>query len=94
MSLQQEKMPPLLSGLDDLAEVAKDCAGHRFATANRSDLILAPSRFDVHRHGIRRRRVASVSAEAESPLPVPERAPGSASLSRSRPVPSPMTCTS
>ena len=65
-------MPPLLGSLDYLAEVAKDWARHRFATANRSDFTLAPSRFDLHRHGVRRRRVASGSAEAQSPLAVAE----------------------
>jgi hypothetical protein len=72
MSLGQGQMPPLLGSLDYLAEVAKDWARHRFATANRSDFTLAPSRFDLHRHGVRRRRVASGSAEAQSPLAVAE----------------------
>ena len=72
MSLEQEQIPPLLGSLDYLVEVAKDWATHRFATANRSDFTLAPSRFDLHRHGVRRRQVASGSAEAESPLAVAE----------------------
>jgi hypothetical protein len=70
MSLEQGQIPPLLGSLDYLAEVAKDWARYRFATANRSDFTLAPSRFDLHRHGVRRRRVASGSAEAQSPLAV------------------------
>jgi hypothetical protein len=72
MSLEQGQMPPLLGSLDYLAEVAKDWARHRFATASRSDFTLAPSRFDLHQHGVRHRRVASGSAEAESPLAVAE----------------------
>jgi hypothetical protein len=70
MSHEQGQMPPLLGSLDYLAEVAKDWARHRFATANRSDFALAPSRFDLHRRGVRRRRVASGSPEAQSPLAV------------------------
>jgi len=72
MSLGQGQMPPLLGSLDYLAEVAKDWARHRFAAANRSDFTLPPSRFDLHRHGVRRHRVASGSAEAQSPLAVAE----------------------
>jgi hypothetical protein len=72
MSLEQGQMPPLLGSLEYLAEVAKDWARHRFANANRSDFTLAPSRFDLHRHGVRHRRVVSGSAEAESPLAVAE----------------------
>ena len=63
-------MPPLLGSLDYLAEVAKDWARHRFATAHRSDFALAPFRFDLARRGVRRRRVAAGSAEAQSPLAV------------------------
>jgi hypothetical protein len=72
MSLERERIPPLLGSLDYVAEVAKDWATHRFAAANRSDFVLAPARFDLHRHGVRRRRVASGSAEAQSPLAVAE----------------------
>lgn len=72
MSLEQGQLPPLLGSLDYLAEVAKDWARHRFATADRSDFILAPSRFALHRDGVRRHRVASGSAEAQSPLAVAE----------------------
>ena len=70
MSLEHGQIPPLLGSLDYLAEVAKDCARHCFATASRSDFALATSRFDLQRRGVRRRRVASGSAEAESPLAV------------------------
>jgi hypothetical protein len=70
MSLEPRQMPPLLGSLDYLAEVAKDWARHRFAAANRSDFTLAPARFDLHRQGVRRRRVASGSTEAQSPLAV------------------------
>jgi hypothetical protein len=72
MSVEHGQIPPLLGSLDYLAEVAKDWARHRFATASRSDFALATSRFDLHRRGVRRRRVASGSAEAESPLAVAE----------------------
>jgi hypothetical protein len=70
MSLEQGQIPPLLGSLDYLAEVAKDWATHRFATATRSDFTLAPSRFDLHRHGVRRRQVPPGSTEALSPLAV------------------------
>jgi hypothetical protein len=72
MSLEQGQIPPLVGSLEYLAEVAKDWARHRFATASRSAFILAPSRFELHRHGVRRRRVPPGSAEAESPLAVAE----------------------
>ena len=72
MSLEQGKTPPLLGTLDYLAEVAKDWARHRFAAATRSDFALAPSRFDLHRNGARRRRVQPDSREAESPLALAE----------------------
>ena len=72
MSLEQGRTPPLLGSLDYLVEVAKDWARHSFATAGRSDFTLAPSRFDLHPHGVRRRRVESGSTEAESPLAVAE----------------------
>ena len=72
MSLEQGKTPPLLGTLDYLAEVAKDWARYRFATAKRSDFILAPCRFDLHRNGVRRWRVPPDAAEAESPLAVAE----------------------
>jgi hypothetical protein len=68
MSLEQEQTPPLLGTLDYLAEVAKDWARYRFATATSSDFTLVPSRFDLHRNGARRRRVQPGSPEAESPL--------------------------
>src|ERR1700745_758326 len=68
MSLEQGQIPPLPGSLDYLAEVAKDWARHRFATANRSDFALAPSRFDLDRRGVRRRRVAAGSAEAQATL--------------------------
>jgi hypothetical protein len=70
MSVGRGQIPPLLGSLDYLAEVAKDWATHRFATANRSDFTLAPARFDLRRHGVRRHRVPSGSAEAQSPLAV------------------------
>ena len=72
MSIEQGKTPPLLGTLDYLAEVAKDWARHRFATAKRSDFTLATSRFDLHRNGARRQRVQPDSREAESPLAVAE----------------------
>ena len=69
MSLEQGQTP-LLGSLDYVAEVAKDWARHRFGTARRSDFILAPFRFDLHRQGVRRRRVPPSCAEAQSPLSV------------------------
>jgi hypothetical protein len=72
MSLEQGKTPPLVGTLDYLAEVAKDWARYRFATAKRADFTLAPSRFDLQRNGARRRRVQPGSPEAKSPLAVAE----------------------
>jgi hypothetical protein len=72
MSLEQGQIPPFLGSLDHLAEVAKDWARHRFAIANRSDFTLRPSRFELHRRGVGRCRVASGSVEAQSPLAVAE----------------------
>jgi hypothetical protein len=83
MSLEHRQMPPLLGSLDYLAEVAKDWARHRFATANRSDFTLATARFDLHRQGVRRRRVAPGSAEAQSPLAVAEQTSGPTAWCRS-----------
>ena len=75
MSLEQEEIPPLLGTLDYLAEVAKDWAKHCFATAKRSDFTLAPSRFDLHRNGARRRRLQPDSPEAQSPLALADQPP-------------------
>jgi hypothetical protein len=72
MSLEQGQTPPLHGTLDYLAEVAKDWARHRFATAKRSDFRLAPSRFDLHQNGARRRPVHADSREAQSPLALAE----------------------
>ena len=72
MSLEQGKTPPLLGTLDYLAEVAKDWARYRFATAKLSDFALAPCRFDLYRDGARRRQLRPSSPEAESPLAVAE----------------------
>lgn len=72
MSLEPGPLPPLPGSLDYLAEVAKDWVRHRFATAKRSDFTVAPSRFALHRDGVRRHRVASGSAEAQSPLAIAE----------------------
>lgn len=73
MSLEQGQTPPLLGTLDYLAEVAKDWARYRFATAKRSDFSLGPCRFDLYRNGARRRELRPGSREAESPLAVAER---------------------
>lgn len=70
MSPEPGRTPPLLGAVDYLAEVAKDWARHRFATAKRSDFALAPARFDLHGHGVRRRCLRRGSPEAEAPLSV------------------------
>ena len=64
------KTPPPLGTLDYLAEVAKDWARYRFATAKRSDFALAPCRFDLQADGARRRQLRPGCPEAESPLAV------------------------
>lgn len=72
MSVEHGQTPPLVGTLDYLAEVAKDWARYRFATAKRGDFTLAPCRFDLHRNGARRRQLQPASPEAESPLAVAE----------------------
>lgn len=68
MSFESGKTPPLVGTLDYLAEVAKDWARHRFATAQRNDFRLAPHRFELQSKGVQRRRIPPDSPEADSPL--------------------------
>jgi hypothetical protein len=57
-----------LASLEYVLEVAKDWTVARFAAAQRSDFVLAPHRFELCDHGVRRSMIAPDSAEAESPL--------------------------
>lgn len=68
MHPEPRETPPLLGTLDYLAEVAKDWARERFATAQRADFALPPHYFELHGNRIRRRRIRSLSPEAESGL--------------------------
>lgn len=68
MSPESWRTPPLLGTLDYLAEVAKDWALQRFASAQRGDFALPPHRFELHGNRVRRRRIRSRSPEAASPL--------------------------
>jgi hypothetical protein len=68
MSFESGKTPPLVGTLDYLAEVAKDWARHRFATAQRHDFTLSPHRFELQSAGVRRHRIPPASPEACSPL--------------------------
>jgi hypothetical protein len=68
MSPEPPRTPPLLGTLDYLAEVAKDWARERFATAQRGDFALPPHYFELHGDRVRRRRIRSLSLEADSPL--------------------------
>jgi hypothetical protein len=68
MSLESWRPPPLLGTLDYLAEVAKDWARQRFASAQRGDFALAPQRFELRGDRVRRHRIPCPSLEAESPV--------------------------
>jgi len=68
MSFEPRRTPPLLGTLDYLAEVAKDWARERFATAQRGDFALPPHYFELRGDRVRRRRIRSLSPEADSPL--------------------------
>lgn len=68
MSPEPRRTPPLLGTLDYLAEVAKDWARERFATAQRGDFALPPHYFELCGDRVHRRRIHSLSPEADSPL--------------------------
>jgi hypothetical protein len=68
MSSEPRRTPPLLGTLDYLAEVAKDWARERFATAQRGDFALPPHYFELRGARVRRRRIRSLSPEADSLL--------------------------
>jgi hypothetical protein len=68
MSLEPQGTPPLLGTLDYLAEVAKDWARERFATAQRGDFALPPHYFELRGDRVRRRRIRSLSPEEDSRL--------------------------
>jgi hypothetical protein len=54
--------------LDYLAQVAKDWVVGRFASAERSDYVLLPHRFELDGQSVRRHRLARRSREALNPL--------------------------
>jgi hypothetical protein len=68
MSPEPQGTPPLLGTLDYLAEVAKDWARERFATAQRGDFALSPHYFELRRDRVRRRRTRSLSPGPYSEL--------------------------
>ncbi len=68
MNPEPPTTPPLLGTIDYLAEVAKDWARERFATAQRGDFALPPHYFELRGNRVRRRRIRSLSPEADSPL--------------------------
>jgi hypothetical protein len=68
MNPEPRRTPPLLGILDYLAEVAKDWARERFATAQRGDFALSPHYFELRGDRVRRRRIRSLSPEADSLL--------------------------
>jgi hypothetical protein len=68
MSPEPRRTPPLLGTLDYLAEVAKDWARDRFATAQRGDFALPPHYFELRADRVRRRRIRSLSPEAGSSM--------------------------
>src|SRR3954463_2629852 len=60
--------PQRLSTLDYLVEVAKDWTLSRFAAAENSDFAIAPHRFELDGHTVRRSGIPRRSREAASPL--------------------------
>jgi hypothetical protein len=68
MSPEPRRAPPLLGTLDYLAEVAKDWARERFATAQRGDFTLSPHYFELRGNRVRRRRLRSLSPAPYSEL--------------------------
>lgn len=68
MSPEPQRTPRLLGTLDYLAEVAKDWARDRFATAQRGDFALPPHYFELRGDRARRRRIRPSSPEVDSPL--------------------------
>lgn len=59
---------PRLTALDYLAEVAKDWAINRFATAQNGEFSLAPVRFDLDGLSVRRHELVRDSREAADPI--------------------------
>jgi hypothetical protein len=60
--------PAELASLEYVVEVAKDWTVARFAAAQHSDFMLAPHRFELCHHQVRRSVVTANSAEARSPF--------------------------
>jgi hypothetical protein len=60
--------PQSLSTLDYLVQVAKDWTLSRFAAAENSDFAIAPHRFELDGHTVRRSGIPRRSREAASPL--------------------------
>jgi hypothetical protein len=67
--------PHRLATLDYLTEVAKDWTISSFAAAGNGDFALAPHRFELDGHTVRRRRIARRSREATNPLQAAGRTP-------------------
>jgi hypothetical protein len=61
-------MPSQLASVEYVLEVAKDWANARFAGAQESDFRLAPHRFELADHRVRRTRLRDDSLEALTPL--------------------------
>jgi hypothetical protein len=60
--------PAELASLEYVVEVAKDWTEARFDAAQHSDFVLAPHRFELYDHTVRRSVVMANSAEARSPF--------------------------
>jgi hypothetical protein len=60
--------PQPVASIEYLAEVAKDWALSLFAAAESSDFVLAPCRFELDGHTVRRCRIPRRSPEARNPL--------------------------
>jgi hypothetical protein len=68
-------MPPCITTIEYLVEVAKDWTLARFAAAQGSEFVLGPHRFELRDDGVRRHALAPDSPEAASPIDVVRRAP-------------------
>jgi hypothetical protein len=75
--------PPRLATLDYLVEVAKDWVTSSFATAEDSDFVLVPHRFELDGSTVRRSRLSPDSREASNPLAAVGRARRAVAWARS-----------
>ena len=68
-------IPPCIATIEYLLEVAKDWTLARFVSAQSSEFVLDPHRFELHDGGVRWHALAPDSPEAASPFDAVRRAP-------------------